>query len=111
MLHVESRDYLTLSKLVRRTNRYHNNTTCISFPYSQDKTCLIKCLFLFLISLQTKHKSTGEFAALKQVDITNEEDLEDYSVEIDILESCKHENIVALYESFYFADKLYVGRF
>lgn len=59
--------------------------------------------------LQTKNKSSGMLAALKQVDITSEEDLEDYSIEIDILDSCKHENIVALYESFYFGDKLYVS--
>ena len=59
--------------------------------------------------LQTKNKSSGQLAALKQVDITSDEDLEDYSVEIDILEYCKHENIVALYESFYFGSKLYVS--
>ena len=62
-------------------------------------------MFLF----QTKNKNHGQFAALKQVDITSEEDLEDYSVEIDILECCKHDNIVALYESYYFGDKLYVS--
>jgi len=51
---------------------------------------------------------TGIHAALKQVEITDESDLEDYAVEIDILSQFKHKNIVGLHEAFYFRNKLWV---
>lgn len=51
---------------------------------------------------------TGIYAALKQVEITDESDLEDYAVEIDILSQFKHKNIVGLHEAFYFRNKLWV---
>ena len=50
----------------------------------------------------------GTFAALKQVEINDESDLEDYSVEIDILSQCKHHNVVGLHEAFYYKSKLWV---
>ena len=43
------------------------------------------------------------------MDIQNEEELEDYSVEIEILTECQHPNVVGLYESFLFNDKLWVS--
>lgn len=49
------------------------------------------------------------YAALKQVAISDEDELEDYTVEIDILTECKHPNIVGLYEAFYFGGKLWVS--
>ena len=58
---------------------------------------------------QAKHKHNGTLAALKQVDITSEEDIEDYSVEIDILTECKHQNIVGLHEAFFWENKLWVS--
>ena len=54
------------------------------------------------------NKETKQLAALKQVDIQNDEELEDYAVEIDILTHCKHKNIVGLHEAFLFNDKLWV---
>jgi len=48
-------------------------------------------------------------AALKQVDITDESELEEYSVEIDILSQCQHKNIVGIYEAYYFNSKLCVS--
>jgi len=51
---------------------------------------------------------TGVSAALKQVQITSASDLDDYSVEIDILMQCKHRNVVDLYEAYFFNKKLLV---
>ena len=47
--------------------------------------------------------------ALKQVEILDEEELEDYSVEIDILSECGHKNVVGLREAFYYSGKLWVS--
>ncbi|KAJ8317207.1 hypothetical protein KUTeg_005111 [Tegillarca granosa] len=55
---------------------------------------------------KARNKETQALAALKQVEIKSEEDLEDFSVEIDILSECKHKNVVSLYEAFYWGDKL-----
>jgi len=43
------------------------------------------------------------------VDITDETELEEYSVEIDILSQCRHKNILGIYESYYFNSKLCVS--
>ena len=43
------------------------------------------------------------------MDITDETELEEYSVEIDILSQCRHKNIVGIYESYYFNSKLCVS--
>ena len=51
---------------------------------------------------------TGVSAALKQVQINDESELDDYSVEIDVLMQCKHRNVVELYEAYYFNKKLMV---
>ena len=61
------------------------------------------------VFFQARHRQNGQLAALKQVDITSEEDLEDYSVEIDILSTCEHTNIVGLHEAFLFDQKLWVS--
>ncbi|XP_005089065.1 STE20-like serine/threonine-protein kinase [Aplysia californica] len=57
---------------------------------------------------KARNKETNVFAALKQVEIKNEEDLEDFSVEINILAECPHPNIVGLHEAFFFNDKLWM---
>lgn len=57
---------------------------------------------------KARNKETNEFAALKQVEIKNEEDLEDFSVEINILAECAHKNIVGLHEAFFFENKLWM---
>ena len=58
---------------------------------------------------QARNKEDNTFAALKQVEIKNEEDLEDFSVEINILAECPHKNVVGLHEAFFFDNKLWVS--
>lgn len=64
-----------------------------------------------LYILQAQNKQNGEFAALKKVEIKTEEDLEDFTVEIDILYECRHENVVALHEAYFYDDFLWVSMF
>ncbi|XP_027236505.1 STE20-like serine/threonine-protein kinase isoform X11 [Penaeus vannamei] len=54
------------------------------------------------------HKETKQYAALKQVVLEAEEDLETFMIEIDILSECKHENIVELLEAYHFDGKLWM---
>ncbi|KAJ1350278.1 hypothetical protein KIN20_006036 [Parelaphostrongylus tenuis] len=49
------------------------------------------------------------FAAAKAIEVQEGEQLEDFLVEIDILTSCKHRNIVKLYACFFFENKLHVS--
>lgn len=64
----------------------------------------------FLFSFQqAQNKTDNSLAALKQIEIKTEEDLEDFTVEIDILTECKHANIVGLYEAFLHSDRLWVS--
>ena len=49
------------------------------------------------------------YAALKQVNITSEEELEDFSVEINILAECVHPNVVGLVDAYFFQSKLWVS--
>ena len=60
-------------------------------------------------NVQAQNKETKIMAALKKVDIQSEEDLEDFSVEINILAECVHSNIVGLHEAFFFEGKLWVS--
>ena len=62
----------------------------------------------FLPSFQAIHKETGKVAALKQVPITDPSDIADDTKEIDILAECQHENIVKLYDAYYWDDKLWI---
>lgn len=57
---------------------------------------------------KAQNKETGVLAALKQVTINSEEDLEDFSVEINILADCVHRNVVGLHEAFFFDGKLWM---
>lgn len=57
---------------------------------------------------KAQSKQTGDFAALKKVEIKTEEDLEDFTVEIDILFECRHENVVALHEAYFYDDYLWM---
>ncbi|KAK8741190.1 hypothetical protein OTU49_002550 [Cherax quadricarinatus] len=54
------------------------------------------------------HKETKQLAALKQVALEEEEDLETFMIEIDILSECKHENIVELLEAYHYNGKLWM---
>ncbi|XP_016139990.1 serine/threonine-protein kinase 10-like [Sinocyclocheilus grahami] len=60
---------------------------------------------------KAQNKQTGIFAAAKVIDTKTEDELEDYMVEIDILASCDHHNIVKLLDAFYYESKLWVSRF
>ncbi|XP_078284844.1 STE20-like serine/threonine-protein kinase [Rhinoraja longicauda] len=54
------------------------------------------------------NKETGTVAAAKVISPLNEEELEDYMVEISILGSCDHPNIVKLLDSFYYDNSLWI---
>lgn len=62
----------------------------------------------FAFMLQAKNKETGDLAAAKVIETKNEEELEDYMVEIEILATCDHPYIVKLLGSFYHDSKLWV---
>ncbi|KAL4625026.1 serine/threonine-protein kinase 10-like isoform X1 [Arapaima gigas] len=57
---------------------------------------------------KAQNKETGILAAAKVIDTASEEELEDYMVEIDILASCDHQNIVKLLDAFYYETKLWI---
>ena len=50
------------------------------------------------------------FAAAKICVLESEEELEDFTVEIDILSEVRHENIIELFEAYYHQDKLWVSQ-
>lgn len=54
------------------------------------------------------HKETKQLAALKQVALEEEEDLETFMIEIDILSEFKHKNVVELLEAYHYDGKLWV---
>ena len=58
--------------------------------------------------MQAQHKASNALAALKQVTLECEEDLESFMIEIDILAECKHPNVVELLEAYHFDGKLWV---
>ncbi|XP_040200470.1 serine/threonine-protein kinase 10 [Rana temporaria] len=57
---------------------------------------------------KAKNRETGVLAAAKVIDTKNEEELEDYMVEIDILATCNHPNIVHLLGAFYYENQLWI---
>lgn len=57
---------------------------------------------------KAQHRETKKLAAAKICDLKGEDDLEDFTVEIDILKECKHPNIVELLEAFFFEGKLWM---
>uniref|UniRef100_A0A8D0H056 non-specific serine/threonine protein kinase n=1 Tax=Sphenodon punctatus TaxID=8508 RepID=A0A8D0H056_SPHPU len=57
---------------------------------------------------KAQNKETKVLAAAKVIDTKSEEELEDYMVEIDILASCDHPNIVKLLDAFYFENNLWI---
>lgn len=63
-----------------------------------------------ILTPQAQNKQTGVLAAAKVIDTKTEEELEDYMVEIEILASCDHPNIVKLLDAFYYESKLWVSR-
>uniref|UniRef100_A0A6G5A9V9 Putative catalytic domain of ste20-like kinase-like protein serine/threonine kinase n=2 Tax=Rhipicephalus microplus TaxID=6941 RepID=A0A6G5A9V9_RHIMP len=57
---------------------------------------------------KARHRATGVLAAAKICELKGEDDLEDFTVEIDILNECKHQNIVDLKEAFFYEGKLWM---
>ncbi|XP_053439128.1 STE20-like serine/threonine-protein kinase isoform X1 [Nycticebus coucang] len=57
---------------------------------------------------KAQNKETHVLAAAKVIDTKSEEELEDYMVEIDILASCDHPNIVKLLDAFYYENNLWI---
>ncbi len=67
------------------------------------------CHKFSLFSLQARNKTTNVLAAAKIIDITTDEEIEDFMVEIEILSACSHKHIVGLLETFLFSNKLWVS--
>ena len=59
--------------------------------------------------VKAHNRSTGALAATKVIEVRNEEQLEDYITEIDILAQCRHGNIISLLEAFFFDGWLWVS--
>ncbi|XP_035204648.1 serine/threonine-protein kinase 10-like, partial [Stegodyphus dumicola] len=57
---------------------------------------------------KARNKENGKLAAAKICELKGEDDLEDFTVEIDILSECKHKNIVELLEAFFCEGKLWI---
>ncbi|XP_067879467.1 STE20-like serine/threonine-protein kinase [Heterodontus francisci] len=58
--------------------------------------------------LKAQNRETGAVAAAKVINSLEEEELEDYMVEIEILASCDHPNIVKLLDAFYYGNNLWI---
>lgn len=72
----------------------------------------VKCdRHFWYFRFQAQNKETNVLAAAKVIDTKSEEELEDYMVEIDILASCDHPNIVKLLDAFYYENNLWVCNF
>jgi len=58
---------------------------------------------------KARHREDQDrFAAAKVCKIEHETDLDDFSVEIDILSDTQHENVIELYEAFYYQEQLWM---
>ena len=58
---------------------------------------------------KARHKDDGRYAAAKICTIESDEELTDFTVEIDILHELSHANIIKLYDAYYHEDKLWVS--
>ncbi|XP_031434512.1 STE20-like serine/threonine-protein kinase isoform X2 [Clupea harengus] len=57
---------------------------------------------------KAQNRQTDVLAAAKVIDTQSEEELEDFMVEIEILASCDHPNIVKLLDAYYYQNKLWI---
>ncbi|XP_013774676.1 serine/threonine-protein kinase 10-like isoform X2 [Limulus polyphemus] len=57
---------------------------------------------------KAKHKENGTLSAAKICELKGEDDLDDFTVEIDILTEFKHPNIVSLQEAFFYEGDLWM---
>ena len=62
-----------------------------------------------LIQFQARNRVTGQLAAAKIIQCQNYEELQDFAVEIEILASCQHPNIINLLDAYYFESTLWVS--
>ncbi|XP_072342097.1 STE20-like serine/threonine-protein kinase [Scyliorhinus torazame] len=58
--------------------------------------------------LKAQNRETGDVAAAKVIGPLDAEELEDYMVEVEILASCDHPNIVKLFDAFYYGNSLWI---
>ena len=58
---------------------------------------------------KARHKEHGRLAAAKICALETEDELSDFTVEIDILHDLSHDNIIQLYDAYYFDSKLWVS--
>lgn len=57
---------------------------------------------------KARNKESGILAALKQVNVDDESDLKQYSVEVNILSQFNHRNVVGMHEAFYYDSKIWM---
>ena len=65
-------------------------------------------MFNSVALFQARNKENHKLAAAKICEIKGDDDLEDFTIEIDILSECKHKNIVELLEAYFYEGKLWV---
>ena len=58
---------------------------------------------------KARHRENHRYAAAKVCCIESDEELDDFTVEIDILHELSHANIIRLYDAYYHEDKLWVS--
>ena len=58
---------------------------------------------------KARKKDDGRLAAAKICKIESDEELTDFTVEIDILNELSHSNIIRLYDAYYYQDQLWVS--
>lgn len=57
---------------------------------------------------KVRNKESGFYSALKQVNVDDEADLTQYSVEVTILSELKHTNVVGMHEAFFYDSKFWM---
>lgn len=67
-----------------------------------------KCYSMFCWS-QAQNQTTGVLGAVKVIEVRSEEQLDDYTTEIDILAACRHANILSLLDAIFFEGWLWVS--
>lgn len=59
--------------------------------------------------IQVQHRLNKKFAALKQVAVEDEDNIEEFCSEVKVLCRVKHQNVVSLFEAYYHASKIWVS--
>merc|ERR1719431_7810 len=57
---------------------------------------------------KARHRESGRLAAAKVCALESEDELSDFSVEIDILHEIQHKNVIKLYDAFFHENKLWM---